>query len=340
MCKIFENYSLKQLNTFGVDAKARYFVEFHNDDEIIGFFKEFDARGKKLLILSGGSNILFTHDFDGWVLKISTKGIERMAETKKNVYVKAKAGEKWDDLVKWTINNKLGGLENLSLIPGCVGAAPVQNIGAYGVEQSNHFHFIEALNVYDGTIRKFTRGECRFGYRSSVFKNELSQRMIILTVVYRLDKTPVFVTKYGALELELKTMGVENPDIQSISEAVIAIRNRKLPDPEKLGNAGSFYKNPTVPIQKYNELKEKFPNLIAYTSGPDHFKLAAGWLIDSMGWRGTRRGDAGVCETQALVLVNHGNATGDEILSLAKEIEKSVYYKFGIKPEREVNVIE
>jgi len=340
MCEVYENYSLKQLNTFGVDVKAKYFVEFTTDEEIFGFLNEFDARGKRMLILSGGSNILFTSDFDGWVFKINTSGIEQMAETKKNVYVKAKAGEKWDDLVAWSVSNKLGGLENLSLIPGCVGAAPVQNIGAYGIEQSNHYHSLDAVNIYDSTIRKFTRGECRFGYRNSVFKKELSQRYIILSVTYRLDKTPVFITKYGALELELKSMGIENPDIESVRNAVIAIRNRKLPDPEILGNAGSFYKNPTVTAQKYNELKAKFPNMIAYTSSPDHYKLAAGWLIDSTGWRGVRHGDAGVCETQALVLVNHGSATGDEILALANEIERSVLLKFGVRLEREVNLIE
>jgi UDP-N-acetylmuramate dehydrogenase len=340
MCEVFENYSLKGLNTFGVDVKARYFVEFTTDDEIIGFLKEFDARGKRVLILSGGSNILFTKDFDGWVFKINTKGIEQLAETKKNVYVRAKAGEKWDDLVAWSVRNKLGGLENLSLIPGCVGAAPVQNIGAYGVEQSNQYHSLDAVNIYYATLRKYTRGECRFGYRNSIFKKELSQRVIILSVTYRLDKIPEFITKYGALELELKSMGIENPDIESVRNAVIAIRNRKLPDPENLGNAGSFYKNPTVTAQKYNELKLKYPNIIAYTSGTDHYKLAAGWLIDSTGWRGVRRGDAGVCETQALVLVNHGNATGEEILALANEIEKSVILKFGIRLEREVNLIE
>lgn len=340
MVEVFENYSLKQLNTFGVDVKARHFVEFTADEDIIGFLKEFDARGKRILILSGGSNILFTRDFDGWIFKISTKGIETMAETKKNVYVKAKAGEIWNDLVKWTVAHKLGGIENLSLIPGCVGAAPVQNIGAYGVEQSNHYHSLEAVNVYDGVVRKFTRGECRFGYRNSVFKKELSQRFIILSVTYRLDKTPEIITKYGSLELELKSLGIENPDIEDVSNAVIAIRNRKLPDPVQLGNAGSFYKNVTVTVQKYNELKEKFPGLVAYTSGKDHYKLAAGWLIDTMGWRGVRRGDTGVCETQALVLVNHGNATGEEILSLANDIEKSVFYKFGVRLEREVNVIE
>ncbi len=340
MVEVFENFSLKQLNTFGVDVKTRYFVEFTTDDDIIGFLKETDVRGMPVLILSGGSNILFTKDFDGWVFKISTKGIERMAETRKNVYVKAKAGEVWNDLVKYAVANKLGGIENLSLIPGCVGAAPVQNIGAYGVEQSNHYHSLEAINIYDGVVRKFTRGECRFGYRNSVFKKELSQRFIILSVTYRLDKTPEIITKYGALELELKSWGIDNPDIENVSDAVIAIRNRKLPDPSQLGNAGSFYKNPTVTVQQYNELKEKYPGLIAFTSGKDHYKLAAGWMIDALGWRGYRRGDAGVCDTQALVLVNHGNASGEEILSLANEIEKSVFDNFGVRLEREVNVIE
>lgn len=338
--KIKEHYSLKHLNTFGIDAKARYFIELSKDEDIIRFIREKFWNNKKYLILDGGSNLLFTGDYDGLVIKLSTKGIQRLDETDEYVLVNAKAGENWHGFVTWCIENDLGGLENLSLIPGNVGAAPIQNIGAYGVEQKDVFHQLEAIEIISGKLRKFSKEECEFGYRKSVFKQELKDKFIILSVTYKLFKKPVFHIEYGDLNRLFSDKHPEELSIKKIGEAVCQIRSEKLPDPERLGNAGSFFKNPTISKEHYFDLLKKHPGLPGYPTGDHQYKIAAGWLIDRLGWKGFRRGDAGVCETQALVLVNHGNANGIEILQLANEIKDSVKAAYGIELEPEVNIVD
>ncbi len=333
-----EFFSLKNLNTFGIDANARYFIEADEDDEIAKFVGEGLWRDKQLLILNGGSNILFTKDFDGVVLKIATQGIELLGEDGDSVLVKAKAGHNWHNFVLWCIDQSFGGLENLSLIPGNVGAAPIQNIGAYGVEQQDAFESLEAIEIETGNIRSFSREDCKFGYRSSVFKLGLKNQYIILSVTYRLSKKHVFNLSYGDIRRELGNDDRE-VTLKKISDAVCRIRNSKLPDPEKIGNAGSFFKNPTISKQKYLELKSTFPELTGYPTEMGDVKIAAGWMIDHLGWKGFRHGDAGVCVTQALVLVNYGHAEGSEILKLSQQIQESVKLEFGIDLEPEVNII-
>lgn len=333
-----EFFSLKHLNTFGIDASARYFIEVGSDPEIAKFVGEGLWRDKQLLILNGGSNILFTKDFSGVVLKIATQGIELLGEDGDSVLVKAKAGHNWHNFVLWCIDRNYCGLENLSLIPGNVGAAPIQNIGAYGVEQQDAFESLEAIQIETGQIRIFNRKDCKFGYRSSVFKLGLKNQYIILSVTYRLSKKHVFNLSYGDIRREL---GNDDREItlKKISDAVCRIRNSKLPDPGKIGNAGSFFKNPTISKQKYLELKSTFPELTGYPTEMGDVKIAAGWMIDHLGWKGFRHGDAGVCLTQALVLVNYGHAEGSEILKLSQQIQESVKLEFGIDLEPEVNII-
>jgi UDP-N-acetylmuramate dehydrogenase len=337
--EVSENYPLKSLNTFGIDVKARYFVELKADQDVIRFVRERFWSGKRYLILDGGSNVLFTGDFDGVVMKLSTKGIRVISQTDEIVEVNAKAGENWHDFVCWCISKNYGGLENLSLIPGNVGAAPVQNIGAYGVEQKDVFGELEAIEIEIGKIRTFSKDECRFDYRNSVFKQELKNKFIILSVTYRLLKNPKFNISYGDLNRIFADKRPEELSLKAIGDAVCHIRNTKLPDPVKTGNAGSFFKNPTVSKDQYYVLLKKHPGLPGYPTEQGQYKIAAGWMIDRLGWKGFRRGDAGVCETQALVLVNHGNATGAEILELANEIKASVKLAFGLTLEPEVNVV-
>jgi UDP-N-acetylmuramate dehydrogenase len=292
-----------------------------------------------MLILGGGSNILLTKNFDGWVLKNELRGIEELHEDKDFIYVRAGAGENWHSFVQYCITKNWAGLENLSLIPGNVGASPMQNIGAYGVELQDLFWDLEAYHLNDHSIHTFTETDCAFGYRESVFKNKFKNQFIILNVTFRLRKRPVFHTSYGAITEELEKMGVHELSIQAISQAVINIRRAKLPDPEVIGNAGSFFKNPTIPIELFKQLQKKFPGIIGYIlPGGTKVKLAAGWLIESCGWRGYRKGDAGCHDKQALVLVNHGNASGTEIFQLSQEIQTSVQSKFGLLLEREVNI--
>jgi len=334
-----ENFSLKNYNTFGIDARARYFIEADNDSEISKFIEEGFWRDKPLLILNGGSNILFTKDFDGVALKIATRGIELIGEDDESVLVRAKAGENWHNFVCWCIDRNYGGLENLSLIPGNVGAAPIQNIGAYGVEQKDVFDSLEALELESGKIRLFSRNDCKFGYRTSVFKEEFKNQYIILAATYRLSKKHVFNISYGDIRRELGDEDAKGITIKKISDAICRIRTAKLPDPEKIGNAGSFFKNPAVSNEKYIELTAKYPGLPGYPTEAGDYKIAAGWMIDYLGWKGFRHGDAGVCATQALVLVNYGNAEGSEILKLSQEIRESVKLEFGIDLEPEVNII-
>ena len=336
--KIQENASLKAYNTFGIDVTARYFATFENVMELDEILNSKLQTSNSKLILGGGSNILFTKDYSGFVLKNDIKGIEIVREDDEFIYIKAGAGENWHQFVLYCVQNNYAGIENLSLIPGNVGASPMQNIGAYGVEIKDVFYELEAIHQYDKTVHKFGREDCNFGYRESVFKNNYKDQFIITSVTYRLNKKPSFNTSYGAINQELELMGEENLSIQAISQAVINIRTSKLPDSKDVGNAGSFFKNPIISNEQFHALKQAFPNVIAFPSGAKHTKLAAGWLIEQCGWKGYRKGDAGCFPKQALVLVNYGNATGKEIFELSEEIIYSVKKKFNVALEREVNI--
>ncbi|MEO6610553.1 MAG: UDP-N-acetylmuramate dehydrogenase [Chitinophagaceae bacterium] len=334
--QILENISLRPYNTFGIEARARYFASFKNNDEL----EELLAPGFQLpaLLLGGGSNILLGGDIDGLVLKNDIRGITELHEDHEYVYVKAGAGENWHQFVMYCIERNWAGVENLSLIPGNAGASPMQNIGAYAVELQDVFFDLEAYHIKEKKIVRFTRNDCGFGYRESVFKGKYKDQFVILSVTYQLRKKPIFNTSYGAIEQELEKIGVKELSIKAISEAVIRIRSSKLPDPAQTGNAGSFFKNPLVSKEQFLQLKAMFSTIIGHeTHGA--VKLAAGWLIEQCGWKGFRRGDAGCHAQQALVLVNYGNASGKEIYELSKEILQSVKEKFGVVLEREVNII-
>lgn len=341
---IRENISLRPYNTFGIDVRARYFAGFSSSEELGELIHT--GRGLPLIILGGGSNILFTRDFDGWVLKNEIKGIELVHEDEEYYYVRAGGGENWHRLVRHCLERNWAGIENLSLIPGSVGAAPMQNIGAYGVELSDVFLNLEAYHLRDRKTMTFTAADCGFGYRDSVFKNKYRNQFAILNITLRLYKHPVFHTSYGAIAQELEKMNVKELTIKAVSDAVIRIRTSKLPDPAVIGNAGSFFKNPLITKQQFEKLKKEFPGLVAFPQKNGTVKLAAGWLIEQCGpqgteisWKGYRRGDAGCHARQALVLVNYGKATGKEIYDLSEEIRQSVKKKFGVVLEREVNII-
>ncbi len=336
--KVQENVSLRQYNTFNLEATARYFAAFHSREALEEILREPQFRHTPKLILGGGSNILLTKDFDGLVLKNEVKGIHTISEDDDHVYVKAGAGENWHQFVMHCIEKGYAGLENLSLIPGNVGASPMQNIGAYGVEIKDVFEELEALHLQEHSLVSFNREACAFGYRESVFKRQYKDQFAILQVIYRLNKKPALNTSYGAIEQELERMG-KTPSVRAISEAVINIRSSKLPNPAEIGNAGSFFKNPEVTKEKYEALKLAFPNIVAYPLPGDHYKLAAGWLIEQCGWKGYRNGDAGVHARQALVLVNYGNARGEDLVELSWQVVDSVKEKFGVTLEREVNII-
>jgi UDP-N-acetylmuramate dehydrogenase len=291
------------------------------------------------LILGGGSNILFTKNFDGLVLKNEILGIEKIREDQEHVYIKAGAGVNWHQLVVHCIDNNWAGIENLSLIPGNTGASPMQNIGAYGVELKDVFFELEAVHIREKRTVAFNLNDCEFGYRESVFKRKFKNEFVIANVTFRLNKNPLFNTSYGAIELELQAMGVKELSIRAISRAVINIRRSKLPDPVEIGNAGSFFKNPEIKEDSFKILKNDFPEIVGYKLPNSNIKLAAGWLIERCGWKGYRLGDAGCHARQALVLVNYGNANGEEIYSLSEQIIKTVHEKFGVLLEREVNII-
>lgn len=341
--QIQENISLKAYNTFGLEVKAKLFSAFRNTTELTDLIGRTAQETK--LILGGGSNILFTKDVDGIVLKNEIRGIEKVREDDEYVYIKAGAGETWHQFVLFCIKNNWAGVENLSLIPGNVGASPMQNIGAYGVEIKEVFHELKAFHIHEKTNYTFTEKDCGFGYRESVFKKKYRNEFVILNVTYRLNKTPKFNVSYGAIEQELEKMRLEKLTIAAISQAVINIRSSKLPDPAQIGNAGSFFKNPSVAKEKFEVLKNEFPGIIGYENEDRTVKLAAGWLIEHCGpqpsgsWKGYRNGDAGVHSKQALVLVNYGNANGNEIYELSEKITDSVNEKFGVVLEREVNIV-
>ena len=340
---IQENFSLKKYNTFGIDAKAKYFAGFHSVEELQESleFKKLSTINYQLptLILGGGSNILFTKNVDGLVLKNELKGIEVVSDPGDEVHIKAGAGENWHRFVLYCIQNNFAGVENLSLIPGNVGASPMQNIGAYGVEIKDVFHSLEGFHIKEKKIVTFTLDDCEFGYRESVFKGKHKNEFVITNVTFRLNKTPHYNISYGAIKQELDAMKIEDLSLQAISQAVINIRSSKLPDPVVIGNAGSFFKNPEVCNNEYENLKTKFPAIVGYGLNNGNTKLAAGWLIEQCGWKGFRKGDAGCHSRQALVLVNYGNATGEEIYSLSEDIIHSVKEKFGVILLREVNII-
>ena len=342
--QIQENFSLKAYNTFGIDVKAKYFSPFSNVEqltELITGKSQITTHNASVttFILGGGSNILFTKDFDGLVLRNEIRGIEKIREDNDNIYVRAGAGENWHRFVLYCIENNCAGVENLSLIPGNVGASPMQNIGAYGVEIKEVFHELSAFHLHEMANYTFDLKGCQFGYRDSVFKNKYKDQFVITEVTYRLNKIPKYNTSYGAVEQELQRMGVKELSIGAISQAVVNIRTSKLPDPAVIGNAGSFFKNPSVTKDKFDQLRSEFPNIVGFKNNDGTIKLAAAWLIEQCGWKGHRRGDAGCHQKQALVLVNYGHATGKEIYDLSEEILESVREKFDVTLEREVNII-
>ena len=338
MLQIEQNKSLKNYNTFGLDVNAAHFTSIHSVGELIAVLKDDDFSDVPKMFLGGGSNVLLTKDFNGLIIHNNLKGIEVVERDSDFVFVKAASGEVWHDFVLYCIENGYGGVENMSLIPGSVGAGPMQNIGAYGVEMKDVFHELEALNLATLEIEKFSNADCKFGYRESVFKNEKKNQYFITSVNFRLSLHPTVNTTYGAIQQQLQAMNVEHPNIKNVSDAVIAIRSSKLPNPALLGNSGSFFKNPEISVSEYERLKNEFPNVVAYPTN-NGYKLAAGWLIEQCGWKGKVVGNCGSHKDQALVLVNYGNASGDEIYQLALAIQQSVLDKFQVKIIPEVNIV-
>ncbi len=337
MLHIEQNKSLKNYNTFGLDVNAAHFTSIHSIGELIAVLKDDYFSDIQKMFLGGGSNVLLTKDFHGLIIHNNLKGIEVVERDSDFVFVKAASGEVWHDFVLYCIENGFGGVENMSLIPGSVGAGPMQNIGAYGVEMKDVFHELEALNLATLEIEKFSNADCKFGYRESVFKNEKKNQYFITTVNFRLSLHPTVNTTYGAIQQQLQTMNVEHPSIKNVSDAVIAIRSSKLPNPAVLGNSGSFFKNPEISVSEYERLKNEFPNVVAYPTN-NGYKLAAGWLIEQCGWKGKVVGNCGSHKDQALVLVNYGNASGGEIYQLALAIQQSVLDKFMVEITPEVNI--
>ena len=334
--EIQQNISLKSYNTFGIDVNARRFVDITSLNEL----KNVIRSEKYFFILSGGSNLLLTKDIDKLVIHLNTKGIEVVQETDNDIFVKVQAGENWHEFILWCINHNYGGVENLSLIPGNVGTAPIQNIGAYGVELKDSMHELEALEIDTANAKTFANKDCEFEYRNSVFKNELKGKYIITSVTFKLTKnTHKLNSSYGAIQSELDKNNIINPTIKDISKAVISIRQSKLPDPKEIGNSGSFFKNPVISTSDFRNLQKTYPDAPHYVVSKNEIKVPAGWLVEQCGFKGKRFGDAGVHKKQALVLVNYNNATGREILELSKNIQKTVLEKFEIQLETEVNII-
>ena len=332
--KIQQNISLKQYNTFGINAIAKRFVTVNSLKDLTAII----ALEKDVFLLGGGSNMLLTSDIEKLVLHLNLKGIIVNDTEKDSVFVTAEAGEDWHQFVLWCVSQNYGGLENLSLIPGNVGTSPIQNIGAYGVEIKDTFQQLEAVEVATGNIKTFSKEECNFGYRNSIFKNELKEKYIIVSVTFKLTKTNhILNTSYGAINTFLEE--VRNPSIKDVSDAIIAIRESKLPNPKEIGNSGSFFKNPVISKGKFILLKEKYPEVPHYIVSENSIKIPAGWLIEQSGFKGKRYGDAGVHTKQALVLVNYNNATGKEIFELAQKIQKKIKTMFNINLDIEVNII-
>jgi UDP-N-acetylmuramate dehydrogenase len=337
--QIHQNISLKSLNSFGIDVSATFLSTFTTIDELKEVIEFAEHKSLNKLILGGGTNILFTKNFDGIILKNEITSIELANEDNNFYYVKAAAGELWHSLVIHCIENNYAGIENLSLIPGSVGAAPLQNIGAYGVELKDIFYELEAFNIITKNIEKFNLKDCSFGYRESVFKTALKNQYIILNITLKLNKNPVYNIKYGIIEQELEKMNCRELSIKNISQAIINIRSSKLPNPKEIGNAGSFFKNPIIDETLYQQLIQQHSEMPVYPAKHNQYKLAAGWLIEQCGWKGYRKNDAGCHSKQALVLVNYNSATGKEVYDLSTKIVESVYDKFGVMLEREVNIM-
>ncbi len=338
MLQIQQNVSLKNFNTFGVEAIADWFVEINKKEELTELFLDPQWKEMKTLVLGGGSNLLLLNDFDGLVIRINIRGIEHRI-SHDDVFIEAGAGEVWNDLVNFCVIRGYAGLENLSLIPGSVGASPIQNIGAYGVELKDVFHSCNAFELATGKFKTFSKHDCRFEYRESVFKSDLKGRYIIVSVKFCLSLVPHFNLKYGAIEAELINRGILSPTIKDVSQVVSHIRVSKLPDPSTIGNAGSFFKNPVIAADEFESIQLRFPEIVHYPAVDGQVKLAAGWLIEQCGWKGKVVGHTGTWKNQALVLVNHGDATGEEIYAFSSQIIYSVYTKFGVTLQREVNII-
>ena len=329
------NFSLKNYNTFGIDVKAKKFVSITSIEQL----KEVLSIENEIFLLSGGSNMLLTKDIDKTVIHIDLKGITILEESNDQVVVEVYAGEDWHQFVLWCVNHGLGGIENLSLIPGNVGTCPIQNIGAYGVEVKDVIESVETIEIKSGKTKTFSNSECEFGYRNSIFKNTLKGKFVITKVRFKLTKVKHNLnTSYGAIESELSSNNIQNPTIKDISNAVIAIRQSKLPDPKEIGNSGSFFKNPVISKSHFDRLQEKYPKIPSYPIDEFTVKVPAGWLIETAGFKGKRFGEAGIHDKQALVLVNHGNACGKEVFEVAKHIQSKIYIDFGIELEIEVNV--
>lgn len=336
--KIHSNFSLKKYNTFGIEAKARKFVAVQSVTELKTVLKE--NKDEKKFILGGGSNMLLTQDIDALVIHINLKGKKVIKEDDDFAWIESQAGEIWHEFVIHTIEKNYGGLENMSLIPGNVGTTPVQNIGAYGTEIKDTFVSCEAINIATQEIKTFTNTECQFGYRESIFKNEVKDKFIITSVLFKLTKRNHKInTSYGDITAELAKKNITEPTLKDVSNAVIAIRQSKLPDPKELGNSGSFFKNPVILKSDFIKIHQKFPEMKYYEVSETEVKVPAGWLIEQTGLKGKRFGDAGIHKNQALVLVNYGNATGQEILAVSKNVQQTVFATFGIHIEAEVNVI-
>ncbi|MFZ4680654.1 MAG: UDP-N-acetylmuramate dehydrogenase [Flavobacterium sp.] len=335
---IQNNFSLKKYNTFGIEAKAKQFVAVNSIEDLNTILKEHQSEPK--FILGGGSNMLLTQDIQALVIHIDLKGKKVLKEDDDFVWVESQAGENWHKFVLWTIEQNFGGLENMSLIPGNVGTTPVQNIGAYGTEIKDTFISCDAMNIASQEMKTFTKEECNFGYRESIFKHEAKDQFIITSVVYKLTKRNHKInTSYGDITKELEKQNVVTPNLKDVSNAVIAIRQSKLPDPAALGNSGSFFKNPIIPKEQYEKVHALHPEMPHYVVSETEVKVPAGWLIEKAGFKGKRFGDAGIHKNQALVLVNYGNATGQEILSVSRDIQATILKEFGIAIEAEVNVI-
>jgi UDP-N-acetylmuramate dehydrogenase len=334
-----KNHSLKNLNTFGVDVNAKLFAEIFSEDELREILSDIKHKSERKLILGGGSNILFTKNFDGLIIKLFATNIQIVEEDKDFVLVEAGAGVIWDDLVKYSVERNFGGIENLTLIPGTVGAAPIQNIGAYGQELADSFVSLNGVFIDSAEPKTFNKNECRFSYRSSIFKEELKNNFVVTSVQLNLQKNPKPNLTYKALSDYLAKNGIVNPTIEDISIAVASIRRSKLPDPVQVGNAGSFFKNPVVNEDSFRKLKAEYSDIVSFPSESGQIKISAGWLIEKCGWKGKRFGDVGTSPDHALIICNFGNATGLEILEFAMRIKEEVLNKFGIKLEEEVNIL-
>lgn len=336
--KLFENYSLKDFNTFHIDVKAEKFIEIGSSAELLEFVKNFETNSKKILVIGGGSNILFTKDFDGIILHLTFDNLQQISEDDESVILEADAGMIWDDLVKFSVEKNLGGIENLAMIPGTVGAAPIQNIGAYGQELKSSLYEVKYLDLSELKFKTINSKQCQFGYRDSIFKRMLNKNFIITKVSFQLKKNPELILNYGNVLNELKKEGIVNPTIRDVSNIIRKIRTEKLPNPAKIGNAGSFFKNPFIDEVTLQKIKNEFPNVPSFKQ-EGKIKIPAAWLIEKSGLKGFRKENVGTYPYQPLVIVNYGNATGKEILDFAMLISQTVKNKFNIDLEPEVNII-